>query len=128
MNGLWNFKDHPNDECIGYEVEATDGSIGAVDHATHEVDASYIVVDTGRWILEKKRLIPAGVIDRIDHDEAKVYVRMSKEQIKGAPDYVEPGDTRRREGVDDSDDRGAAVGEETEFFDRFQVYFHPYSY
>jgi hypothetical protein len=32
-------------------------------------------------------MIPAGVVRRVDADERKVYVNMTKEQIKGAPDY-----------------------------------------
>ena len=32
-------------------------------------------------------MIPAGVVQRIDPDAKKVYVNMTKDQIKGAPDY-----------------------------------------
>jgi hypothetical protein len=32
-------------------------------------------------------MIPAGVVQRIDADDHKVYVSMSKDQIKNAPDY-----------------------------------------
>ena len=72
---------------MGYDVEATDGSIGKIDEATNESSSSYVVVDTGFWIFGKKRLIPAGVINTVDHDAEKVYVTMTKEQIKSAPDY-----------------------------------------
>ena len=34
-------------------------------------------------------MIPAGVIETIDLDKEKVYVSMTKDQIKGAPDYDE---------------------------------------
>ena len=53
-------------DITGYKVEAIDGSIGKIDEATYETDASYVVVDTGPWIFGKKVVLPAGVIDRID--------------------------------------------------------------
>jgi len=39
------------------------------------------------WIFGKKRLIPAGVIRRVDDEERKVHVSMTKDQIKSAPDF-----------------------------------------
>src|SRR5688572_10777648 len=56
-------------DLIGYQVVATDGEIGHIDAATDELDSAAIVVDTGFWIFDKKRMIPAGVIDRIDADK-----------------------------------------------------------
>ena len=47
----------------------------------------YIVVDTGFWIFGKKRLIPVGVVNRVDNGHRNAYVAMTKEQIKSAPDY-----------------------------------------
>ena len=74
-------------DVTGYDVEARDGHIGKVDEATNEPSSSCLVVDTGFWIFGKKRMIPAGVVQRIDPDEKKVYVSMTKDQIKDAPDY-----------------------------------------
>jgi hypothetical protein len=74
---------------VGYDVEATDGSIGKVDEATNEVGSSYIVVDTGPWIFGKKVMLPAGVIDRVDLDSETVYVNRSKDEIKDAPEFDE---------------------------------------
>jgi hypothetical protein len=83
-------------DLSGYGVEAVDGSIGKVDEATYEVGSSYIVVDTGPWIFGKKVLLPAGVIDRIDPADEKVYVNRTKDQIKDSPEfdestYTDPG-------------------------------------
>jgi hypothetical protein len=89
-------------DLTGFDVEATDGSIGKVDEATYEAGSSAIVVDTGFWIFGKKRVVPAGMIERIDADDEKVYVRMTKDQIKDAPDWEadtwESGDYRRTHG------------------------------
>jgi hypothetical protein len=76
-------------KLVGYDVEATDGSIGKIDKASTETDRYYLVVDTGFWIFGKKRLIPAGVVQSIDHNDRRVYVGMTKDQIKSAPDYDE---------------------------------------
>lgn len=74
-------------DLTGYDVDATDGEIGKIDEATYETSASYIVVDTGFWIFGKKRMIPASVVDRIDARGRRVHVRMTKDEIKQAPDY-----------------------------------------
>jgi hypothetical protein len=73
----------------GYDVEALDGSIGKVDEATDEAQSGYLVVDTGFWIFGKKRMIPAGVVRNVDADSETVYVGMTKDQIKSAPDFDE---------------------------------------
>ena len=70
-----------------FDVEARDGHIGRVDEASYDDSSSCLVVDTGFWIFGKKRMIPAGVVSSIDVDEKKVYVSMTKDQIKQAPDY-----------------------------------------
>ena len=90
MSNMWNYQDSTwinGHDLAGYDVEATDGSIGNVDKATDEVSNAYVVVDTGFWIFGKKRLIPAGAISSVVHDDKKVHVAMNKDQIKNAPDY-----------------------------------------
>ena len=74
-------------EVEGFDVAATDGDIGKIDEATYDVGTSYIVVDTGPWIFGRKVLLPAGVIERIDLDNRKVEVRLTKDQIKNSPEY-----------------------------------------
>src|SRR5215207_758166 len=76
-------------DLTGYAIAAVDGDIGRVDEATYESGASYVVVDTGPWIFGRRVLLPAGVIERIDTAEKKVYVDRTKEQIKDAPEYDE---------------------------------------
>jgi hypothetical protein len=78
-------------DIAGYRVEALDGSIGKVDEATYDVGSSYIVVDTGPWIFGRKVMLPAGVIDRVDSHEEKIYVNRTKDQIKNSPEFDELG-------------------------------------
>jgi len=75
---------------IGYGVEAHDGSIGKVDDATYEVGSSYLVVDTGPWIFGKKVMLPAGVIQSVDHENEKIFVERTKDEIKNAPEFEDP--------------------------------------
>jgi len=86
---IWTYRNDAwvGTEISGHDVEAIDGGIGSIDEATNDVGSSYIVVDTGPWIFGKKVMLPAGVIDRIDHDEQRVYVDRTKDEIKNAPEF-----------------------------------------
>jgi hypothetical protein len=88
---VWHYRDETwaGVDIAGFRVEALDGSIGKVDEASNEVGASWIVVDTGPWIFGKKVMLPAGVIDRVDLPEEKVYVHRTRDQIKNAPEFDE---------------------------------------
>jgi hypothetical protein len=93
---LWQWRDTETGSADrggldGFSVEATDGSIGKIDESTYDVGASYVVVDTGPWIFGKKVMLPAGVIDRVDYDDEAVFVVLTKEQIKNAPEFDEAG-------------------------------------
>ena len=41
------------------------------------------VVGDHQW----KVVLPAGVVERVDHADESIYVDLTKEQIKAAPDY-----------------------------------------
>jgi hypothetical protein len=111
---VWTYRENlrhdPTTDYIGYDVEATDGHIGKIDEASKEASRHYVVVDTGFWIFGKKRMIPAGVIDRVDHDDHRVWVSMTKDQIKNAPDYDSTHDYRDNE------------------YDRFGTYYSDYGW
>ena len=89
-DNVWSYRDttwSQDRDVVGYDVEATDGSIGKIDEASNEAGSQWLVVDTGPWIFGKKRLIPAGAVTGVDHDGSTVSVCMTKDQIKSAPDY-----------------------------------------
>ncbi|HZO68608.1 MAG: PRC-barrel domain-containing protein [Kribbellaceae bacterium] len=87
----WNYRESAgfseDTDLVGYKIAATDGDIGKVDQATYESGSAGLVVDTGPWIFGRKVLLPAGVVERVDHDEEKVYVDRTKDQIKEAPEF-----------------------------------------
>jgi hypothetical protein len=91
MLEIWTYREPTwtTTDLTGYKVEALDGGIGKIDEASYEVGAGYIVVDTGPWIFGKKVMLPAGVIMRVDTEEEKVFVKLTKEQIKNAPEFDE---------------------------------------
>ena len=74
-------------DLTGFSIAAVDGDIGRVDRATHETGMAHLVIDTGPWIFGRKVMLPAGVVERIDTAEKKVYVDRTKDQIKDAPEY-----------------------------------------
>lgn len=90
---IWVYRDpdrvSSSQPITGYGVEAADGSIGKIDEATYDVGSSYLVIDTGPWIFGKKVMLPAGIVDRIDHDDRTVFVFVTKDQIKNAPEFDE---------------------------------------
>jgi hypothetical protein len=91
---IWSYGgrgDWPSTDVVGYQVEATDGDIGKVDEKSNEAGVGYVVVDTGPWIFGKKVMLPAGVINRIDDADGKVYVDRTKDEIRSAPEFDESG-------------------------------------
>lgn len=112
MSDIWSYHFegwNGDTDLVGYDVEASDGSIGSIDDSTNEADRQHVVVDTGFWIFGNKRLIPAGAITRIEHSDKKVYVDMTKDQIKEAPDF---DDTKR---------------DDEEFRSSHEEFYRPYS-
>src|ERR671936_1207696 len=88
---MWTFTvaTPPNIDLTGFKVEATDGGIGKVDEATHEAGGSFVVVDTGPWIFGKKVMLPAGLIRELDPDTQTIFVGLTKDEIKNAPEFDE---------------------------------------
>jgi hypothetical protein len=88
---MWSFRVEIADpgDIVGYAIHALDGDIGKVDKHDIDTDRSYLLVTTGPWIFGKTVMLPAGVIERVDHEHKTVYVARTKEQIKGAPEYDE---------------------------------------
>ena len=88
-NDVWTYREtlivDTGIDITGYEVEATDGSIGKIDEATYATGSSYLVVDTGPWIFGKKVMLPAGVVREIDPEQETVFVDRTKDEIKNAP-------------------------------------------
>ncbi len=90
---LWAFRDpgFVDQDVVGYSVEASGGSFGKVDEASYEAGAGYLVVDTSSFAnlgFGKQMLIPAAAIVRADHVDRTVFLSLTKDQIKDAPEYT----------------------------------------
>jgi hypothetical protein len=88
-------------DVTDFEVIAADGSIGKVDESINEPGASYLLVDTGVWIFGKKVILPAGLVERVDRDEEKLYVAPAKDDIKQAPELDDDASEDYRSAVSD---------------------------
>ncbi|MDG4806753.1 PRC-barrel domain-containing protein [Micromonospora sp. WMMD1120] len=87
-------------DLVGYQVQASDGRVGTIDETSDEADAGYLVVDTGPWIFGQKVLLPAGTVERVDHQERVVHVDRTRQEIKDAPPFDrDAGDPEYRERV-----------------------------
>ncbi|HEY3184731.1 MAG TPA: PRC-barrel domain-containing protein [Gaiellaceae bacterium] len=87
---IWSYTmQAPTVDLTGFKVEARDGSIGKVEEATYETGGSFLVVDTGKWIFGKTVMLPAGVVRDIDLDTETVYLDLTKDEIKNAPEFDE---------------------------------------
>jgi hypothetical protein len=76
----------------GYHIEAADGEIGHVDGFVVDDEAwaiRYIEVATRNWWPGKKVLVSPAWIERVSWTTSKVYVGLSREAIKDAPEYIE---------------------------------------
>jgi hypothetical protein len=76
----------------GYNIEATDGEIGHVHGFLVDDEAwaiRYMEVATRNWWPGKKVLVSPAWIDRLSWMDSIVYVGLSREAIKDAPEYVE---------------------------------------
>ncbi len=91
VSEIWVYKEPTwsSIDLSGFHVEATDGEIGTVDKDTYEVGGDALVLNTGPWIFGKKVMLPAGVITRIDEGDHRVFVSLTQDQIKNAPEFDE---------------------------------------
>jgi hypothetical protein len=76
----------------GRDIHALDGEIGhtydfVIDDETWDI--RYLIADTQNWWPGKKVLISTRWIDRISWEEARVFINMTREAIKQAPEFTD---------------------------------------
>jgi sporulation protein YlmC with PRC-barrel domain len=79
-------------EVSGYHIQATDGEIGHVEDFIVDDETwaiRYLIVKTQNWWPGKKVLVSPQWIERVSWSEAKVFVDLSRETIKQAPEYTD---------------------------------------
>ena len=85
-------------ELTGYTVVAVDGDIGLVE-AEYDGRPAYLDVDVGSWLFGHQLMLPAGLVERIDATERKVYVDRTRDQIEHAPRLDQAVTDRRLSGA-----------------------------
>ena len=73
----------------GGPVRAVDGDVGTIrdfyfDHDTWTI--RYVVVDTGKWLRGRLVLIPLWALETPEWSQARVPVRLTREQVRRSPD------------------------------------------
>ena len=78
---------------IGHQIQTSDGAIGHVNDFLMD-DKSWaichLVVETGHWFSRREIVISPKDIDRINYEESKVFVNVTKEAILQAPECRVP--------------------------------------
>ncbi len=86
-------------EVRGYNIQASDESIGHIDDFIVEDDIweiRYLVIDTSNWWFGKRVLVAPQWASRISWEQRNVHIDMSRQAIKGSPEY-DPSVTLSRE-------------------------------
>jgi len=80
------------DAVTGHHIQALDGEVGHVgDFILQDLNWAirYLVVDTTNWLPGKKVLIAPSWIERIDWGEKKVFVNLTRDQIRKSPEFTQ---------------------------------------
>lgn len=73
----------------GGPVHSLNGDIGTIVDFYFDDDTwtvRYIVVDTGKWLRGRQVLIPLWALHAPDFDQARIPVRLTREQVEHSPD------------------------------------------
>ena len=73
----------------GFEVLAVDGAIGTVETACYDGGRSWFLVDTDFWIFGERRLLPAGTARGVTCNARRLFIGLTKDEVRNAPDYDE---------------------------------------
>jgi uncharacterized protein YrrD len=82
------------DEVIGYDILATDGSVGEVDDFLfddRDWALRHLVVDTHKWLPGKHVLLAPQQVDRVSWENREVYVKLTREEVRNAPELERSG-------------------------------------
>ncbi len=74
---------------LDFEVHTTDGHVGKIQDVADGPGESYVIISTGGALLSKKVMLPAGMVERVDHDAKSVHVDCTTDQLKASPEFDE---------------------------------------
>ena len=76
----------------GYNIESADGEIGHVDGFVIDDESwviRYLEVATRNWLPGKKVLVSPAWVEKVKWEDSKVYVGLTREAIRTAPEHIE---------------------------------------
>jgi hypothetical protein len=79
-----------SEAVTGYHIDAVDGEIGHVDSYLMDDEAwaiRYVEVATRNWWPGRKVLISPAWVERVSWTDSRVYVGLTRESIRTAPEY-----------------------------------------
>ena len=77
-------------DVTGYTIKTTDDEVGSVNDFIIDDEPwviRYVIADTGNWWPGKKVLIAPPWISRVDWKNSYLYVNLSRQAIKDAPEF-----------------------------------------
>ena len=78
-------------EVRGFAIAATDEEVGHVEDILVDEEGwivRYFIVDTRNWLPGRKVLIAPSWVSAIDWLDERVALRMTREKVKGSPEYT----------------------------------------
>jgi hypothetical protein len=87
-------------DVIGHSIQALDGEIGHVEDFVVDDETwivRYLVVDTKNWLPGRRVLIATDWIERISWEDAKVFLSLTRDEIRESPEYSKEALTREYE-------------------------------
>lgn len=75
-------------ELTGYALHATDGDVGHLEQVYFDDQSwqvRYLVASTGGWLLGREVLLLPGMVQKFDHEEQRIDLNITREQIQQAP-------------------------------------------
>jgi hypothetical protein len=85
-------------DVSGHYIEAADGIVGHVEDFLIDDETwaiRYLIVDTKNWWPGKKVLISPQWIERVSWPESKVFVNLTRDEVKKSPEYTEESQLTR---------------------------------
>jgi hypothetical protein len=111
MDDIWTFPAGMvgHDESVkGYRVDGEDGPVGVVDWADYKPGESYLVVRFEHG----GHVIPAGAVKSVDHEQRRVAVGASVDEVRASGTYVGDAETMYAEArttLEDQFERGRYI-------------------
>jgi uncharacterized protein YrrD len=78
------------DAVTGYSIKTNDGEIGTVEDFIIDViewKIDFLVIDIGKWLSDKKVLLPLDKIKNIDWSTGTISIDTTIEKVKHSPSY-----------------------------------------